>query len=142
MSATQRVGQEIRRLRNRMGLSQKEFGELIGKSESQVGAYEAAKTSITLEVLFKIAEEAKIQPEELITGPAEKVEKSGWDAELRIYNLEDRKQVMTILAVNGYDVGQHKKRLTPTGKSVAYYVHATDIEGNSDTSKQSKYERL
>ena len=35
MSATQKVGQEIRRVRTGMGLSQKEFGELIGKSESQ-----------------------------------------------------------------------------------------------------------
>ena len=83
----------------------------------------------------KIAEAAKIRPEELITGPVAKEENTGWDAELRIYNLEDRKQVMTILAVNGYDVGQHKKKVTPTGKTVAYYVHATDKEGNADTSK-------
>ena len=118
-----------------MGLSQKELGALIGKSESQIGAYETAKTSIAVDVLFKIAEAAKIRPEELITGPAAKEENTGWDAELRIYNLEDRKQVMTILAVNGYDVGQHKKKVTPTGKTVAYYVHATDKEGNADTSK-------
>lgn len=135
MSTTQKVGQEIRRVRSRMNLSQKDFGALIGKSESQVGAYETAKTSITLDVLFKIAEVSKIRPEELITGAPEKTEKAGWDAELRIYNLDDRKQVMTILAVNGYDVGQHKKKVTPTGKSVAYYVHATDMEGNADTSK-------
>ena len=135
MSATQKVGQEIRRVRTGLGLSQKEFGELIGKSESQVGAYETAKTSIAVDVLFKIAEVAKIQPEELITGPAVKEEKTGWDSELRIYNLEDRKQGMTILAVNGYDVGQHKKKVTPTGKSVAYYVHATDKEGNANSSK-------
>lgn len=56
-------------------------------------------------------------------------------AELRIYGLEDRKAVMTILAVNGYDVGQHKKQVTPTGKAVAYYVHATDRKENADTSK-------
>lgn len=135
MNTTQKVGQEIRRVRNLMNLSQKDFGALIGKSESQVGAYETAKTSIAVDVLFKIAEVAKIKPEELITGPSAKEEKTGWDAELRIYNLDDRKQVMTILAVNGYDVGQHKKRVTPTGKSVAYYVHATDMEGNADTSK-------
>ena len=135
MSTTQKVGQEIRRVRTAMGLSQKELGALIGKSESQIGAYETAKTSIAVDVLFKIAEAAKIRPEELITGPAVKEENTGWDAELRIYNLEDRKQVMTILAVNGYDVGQHKKKVTPTGKTVAYYVHATDKEGNADTSK-------
>lgn len=135
MRATQKVGQEIRRVRTAMGLSQKELGALIGKSESQIGAYETAKTSIAIDVLFKIAEAAKIRPEELITGPVAKEENTGWDAELRIYNLDDRKQVMTILAVNGYDVGQHKKKVTPTGKTVAYYVHATDREGNADTSK-------
>lgn len=44
---------------------------------------------------FKIAEVTKTKPEELITGPATKEVKTGWDAELRIYGLEDRK--------SGYD---------------------------------------
>lgn len=135
MSSTQKVGQEIKRVRNDMGLSQKAFGQLIGRSESQIGAYENATTSISVDVLFKIAEVAKIKPEELLTGPVKKEIKTGWDAELRIYGLEDRKAVMTILAVNGYDVGQHKKQVTPTGKAVAYYVHATDRKDNADTSK-------
>ena len=135
MSSTQKVGQEIKRVRNDMGLSQKAFGQLIGRSESQIGAYENATTSISVDVLFKIAEVAKIKPEELIAGPVKKERKTGWDAELRVYGLEDRKVVMTILAVNGYDVGQHKKQVTPTGKAVAYYVHATDRKDNADTSK-------
>ncbi|MCJ7861263.1 helix-turn-helix domain-containing protein [Blautia sp. NSJ-157] len=135
MSSTQKVGQEIKRVRNDMGLSQKAFGQLIGRSESQIGAYENATTSISVDVLFKIAEVAKIKPEELLAGPVKKEIKTGWDAELRVYGLEDRKVVMTILAVNGYDVGQHKKQVTPTGKAVAYYVHATDRKDNADTSK-------
>ena len=135
MSSTQKVGQEIKRVRNDMGLSQKAFGQRIGRSESQIGAYENATTSISVDVLFKIAEVAKIKPEELIAGPVKKEIKTGWDAELRVYGLEDRKVVMTILAVNGYDVGQHKKQVTPTGKAVAYYVHATDRKDNADTSK-------
>lgn len=135
MSSTQKVGQEIKRVRNDMGLSQKAFGQLIGRSESQIGAYENATTGISVDVLFKIAEVAKIKPEELIAGPVKKEIKTGWDAELRVYGLEDRKVVMTILAVNGYDVGQHKKQVTPTGKAVAYYVHATDRKDNADTSK-------
>ena len=135
MSSTQKVGQEIKRVRNDMGLSHKAFGQLIGRSESQIGAYENATTSISVDVLFKIAEVAKIKPEELLAGPVKKEIKTGWDAELRIYGLEDRKAVMTILAVNGYDVGQHKKQVTPTGKAVAYYVHATDRKDNADTSK-------
>ena len=135
MNSTQKVGREIKRVRNNMGLSQKAFGRLIGKSESQIGAYENATNSIAVDVLFKIAEVAKIKPEELLTGPAKKEVKTGWDAELRIYGLEDRKTVMSILTVNGYDVGQHKKQVTPTGKAVAYYVHATDRKENADTSK-------
>lgn len=135
MSATQKVGQEIKKVRYRKGLTQKALGKLIGKSESQIGAYENASASITLDILFKIAEVTKIKPEELITGPVKKEAKTGWDVELRIYGLEDRKTVMTILAVNGYDVGQHKKQATPTGKSVMYYVHATDRKDNADTAK-------
>ena len=135
MSATQKVGREIKKARCRMGLTQKALGKLIGKSESQIGAYENASVSIALDVLFKIAEAVKIKPEELITGQQQKEVKTGWDAELRIYGLEDRKTVMTVLAVNGYDVGQHKKQVTPTGKAVAYYVHATDRKDNADTSK-------
>lgn len=132
MDAIQKVGEEIRRVRMRMNMTQKELGEMIGKSESQVGAYETARTTISVDVLFKIAEIANINPEELLVGPPEK---NGWDAELRIYSLEDRKQVMQILAVNGYDVGQHKRSKTPTGKAVDYYVHATDRKENADTSK-------
>ena len=98
-----------------MGLSQKEFGLLIGKSESQVGAYENADTNIKVETLFEIAKAANIKPEQLITGPVE--EKETWDAELRIYGAEDR------------------KKATPTGKSLIYYVHAIDRKGNADTSK-------
>lgn len=36
--------------------------------------------------------------------------------ELRIYEQKDRLEVATILIKNGYDVGQHKRRRTETGK--------------------------
>lgn len=129
------VGRNIRCIRQKMGLSQKEFGKRIGKSESQVGAYETGSAGISIDILFKVAKAAGIRPEEVLTGAPERKKAEKWDAELRIYNLEDRKAVMTILAVNGYDVGQHKKKTSPTGKSIAYYVHATDREENADTSK-------
>ena len=130
------VGKRIRKLRLGMGLTQKEFGALIEKSESQVGAYENGTTGITLDIFFRIAEAAKVKPEELIREKSdEEKTKRNWDAELRIYNVEDRKSVMAILAVNGYDVGQHKKKLTPTGKTLSYYVHVVDREDNAATSK-------
>lgn len=126
------VGQNVRKLRTKMGLSQKALGALIGKSESQVSAYETGTTAMTIDTLFEIAKAGQAKPEDILKGFEAPKE---WDVELRIYNMEDRKQVMTILAVNGYDVGQHKKRATPTGKTVEYYVHATDRKENADTSK-------
>ena len=56
MSATQKVGQEIKKVRYRIGLTQKELGKLIGKSESQIGAKEKAGGWFTVYVLFIIAE--------------------------------------------------------------------------------------
>lgn len=129
------VGRNIRNIRLKLGLSQKELGEKVGKSESQIGAYETAKTGIYLDTLFKIAEVANVPPQELIAGPEPKKEDGVWDAELRIYNKEDRLAVIGILANNGYDVGQHKRQATPTGKTVDYFVHATDRKENANTSK-------
>ena len=59
-----------------------------------------------------------------------------YDFEIRVRSMEDRLAVIGILAKNGYDVGQHKKQRTPTGKVVDYYVHAKLVDGNADTSKQ------
>lgn len=59
---------------------------------------------------------------------------SEYQIELKIYSREDRKTVMAILADNGYDVGQHKKNRTKTGKSIDYYVHATFNSNNVNTS--------
>ncbi len=59
----------------------------------------------------------------------------GQEIELKIHNQEDRLTVIGILAKNGYDVGQHKRQRTPTGKVLDYYVHAKLLEGNADTSK-------
>ena len=43
-------------------------------------------------------------------------------AELSIAKLEDRKTVTAILHENGYTVGPGKRRLTPTGKTMDYYL--------------------
>ncbi|MDO4649966.1 MAG: helix-turn-helix transcriptional regulator [Eubacteriales bacterium] len=134
MSTIQGVGERIKGIRTEMKMTQKQFGELVGISGSQVGAYENGKTPMRLDIFFDIAKAVKIKPEELIRSSKESDEPE-WDAELRIYNMEDRKQVMTILAVNGYDVGQHKRAASPTGKTINYYVHAKDRQGNADTSK-------
>ena len=43
-------------------------------------------------------------------------------AELSIDKLEDRKTVTAILHENGYTVGPGKRKKTPTGKQLDYYL--------------------
>lgn len=43
-------------------------------------------------------------------------------AELSIDRLEDRKTVTAILHENGYTVGPGKRKKTPTGKQMDYYL--------------------
>ena len=55
-----------------------------------------------------------------------------YDFEFRVKAREDRRAIAAILVDNGYDVGCHKRKRTPTGKSVDYYIHALDISARKD----------
>lgn len=128
-----KLGDNIKRIREEMGLSQRQFGELIGKSDSQIWSYENDRTDILASTLYKIAAVANVDFNNLMAGIIPEKEPK-WDAELRIYNMEDRLTVIKILAKNGYDVGQNK-RLKGKGNSLDYFVHAKDLATNADTSK-------
>lgn len=134
---TNKVGENIKKLRTESGLSQKEVAQAIGRSESQIGAYENGSVDMPLSVLFKIAACLKCTPEELITGKQKKLEKK-WDAELKIFHQQDRLTMIQILAKNGYEVGQNKRYPSPDSKTLSYYVHATLLEDNADTSRNDK----
>lgn len=101
-----KLGENIKRIREEMGLSQRQFGELIGKSDSQIWSYENDRTDVLASTLYKIAAVANVDFNNLMAGiiPEEEPEKEPdpeWDAELRIYNLEDRLTVIKILAKTG-----------------------------------------
>lgn len=131
---TEKIYQNIKEFRKQAGLSQKALGALVGKGESCIGAYETGENDMTVSTFIKIAEALKAKPEELING--KKAEKrTEWDGELRVYNLEDRLGVLQILAKNGYDVGQHSRSVTPTGKTKAYYIHYRLSAANVDSTK-------
>lgn len=136
MGEMKELGKNIKRIREEMGLSRVQFGKLIGKSEVQIGRYENGKTDVMVSTVYKIAEVAHVDFNNLMAGkvPEKEEPEPGWDAELRIYNMEDRLTVIKILAKNGYDVGQNKR---PKGKgnSLDYFVHAKDLSTNADTSK-------
>ena len=135
MFEAKQVGENIRKLRIEKGLTQKQFGEMVGKSESQIGAWETAKNDIPISGILAIANRFKVSPSEVIEGRKKVKPATGPDFSIRIYNMEDRLTVAGILVKNGYDVGQHKKKRTETGKTLDYYVHAKLLEDNADTSK-------
>lgn len=97
------IGENIYKIRMSMGLSQKEFGRLIGKSDSQVGSYENGLSDILASTIYKIAEVTHMDFNAIMSGqlPEKKEEEPKWDAELRIYNMKDRLTVIKILAKNG-----------------------------------------
>ena len=130
-----KLGENIKRIREEMGLSQRQFGELIRKSDSQIWSYENDRTDILASTLYKIAAVANVDFNNLMAGiiPEEEPEKEPdpeWDAELRIYNMEDRLTVIKILAKNCLTVPKKGK-----GNSLDYFVHAKDLATNADTSK-------
>ena len=129
-----RIGLNIRKLRESRGMTQDEFGKLIGKSGSQIGAYENEKTEMPVSVVYAIVEKTGCDIAWLMTGKEPEPPSRKYDVRMRIYNLEDRLRVIQILAKNGYDVGQHKEQKGP--KAVEYYVHANEAAGNADTSRQ------
>lgn len=50
-------------------------------------------------------------------------------AEISIDKLEDRKTVTAILHANGYTVGPGKRKKTPTGKQLDYYLKEESVCG-------------
>ena len=128
-----RIGTNIRKLRESRGMTQEEFGKLVGKSGSQIGAYENEKTEMPVSVVYAIAEKTGCDIAWLMTGKEPDPAAEKYDISMRIYNMEDRLRVIQILAKNGYDVGQHKEMRGP--RAVDYYVHANENAGNADTSR-------
>lgn len=130
----QRIRENIRLFREKAGISQRKLSELIGKSESAVQGYENGKTDIPLSSLVAIAGALKVTFSELSEGKKEKkpVEK---EQEIKIYNLEERMNVATILIKNGYTVRQGKRLRTPTGKTLDYILYIQEDERNADTTR-------
>ena len=130
----QKIRENIRLFREKAGLSQRNLAELIGKSESAVQGYENGKTDIPLSSLVAIAAALKITFAELSEGKKEKktVEK---EQEIKIYNLEERMNVATILIKNGHTVRQGKRLRTPTGKTLDYILYIQEDERNADTTR-------
>lgn len=131
------IGSNIKKFRTAAGLTQKQLGERVGKSESCIGNYELGSTEIPSSMLFRIADALKISAHQLIDDNWSSGATSEYDTylKLRIQGLDERLQVGTILIKNGYTVGQIKQKKTETGKTLDYFLIAKLEPGNAETQK-------
>lgn len=60
------AGRNLRRLRNKLGVSQDEFADLAGLHRTYIGAIERGERNITLDTLQRIAAALKVDPTELL----------------------------------------------------------------------------
>ena len=128
------VRENIRMFREERGISQKALGDISGKSESSIQGYETGKTDIPLSALEAIAKALNVSLSELVAGKKNRIPENK-PIELRIYNMEDRLEVVQILVKNGYTVSQGKRQRTPTGKTLDYFLKVIDDGENADTAK-------
>ena len=140
MAIKEVFGNNMREIRQREGLLKKEMAKKLGISESTYREWEKGKADIRISTLEKVSQTFRLPPfaivDHLFQEKPEKPEREKpYDFEMRIYSKEDRLAVIGILANNGYEVGQHKRQRTPTGKVLDYFVHAKLLDGNADTSK-------
>lgn len=49
------VGQRIKEARNQKGITQREFGKMLGVSHTTINGYETGRQNLTLDTLEKIA---------------------------------------------------------------------------------------
>lgn len=132
----------IKKHRKKIGLTQAELADKAGIGRSTLAQYEAGDRNPKKDALEKIAQALDMTPAEFFkeiydegeeeSEMSEKIKSpDNWDGELKIYNLEDRLAVSTILIKNGYDVGQHQRKKDPNSKALDYFLHFTAVDGNT-----------
>lgn len=132
----------IKKHRKKIGLTQAELADKAGIGRSTLAQYEAGDRNPKKDALEKIAQALDMTPAEFFkeiydegeeeSKMSEKIKSpDNWDGELKIYNLEDRLTVSTILIKNGYDVGQHQRKKDPNSKALDYFLHFTAVDGNT-----------
>lgn len=129
------VAENIRKYRTEKGITQKQLAQMIGKSESHIADIENGKTSPTLKVIEDVADKLKIPEVDLFGFNRDEPDPLMEYMKLRIFNLEDRITVATILIKNGYTVRQTKQKKTESGKVLDYYIGAKLEDSNADTAR-------
>ena len=135
-------GEALKKHRTLVRMTQAELATKMGVTPQTISQYERGLKNPRPRTIEKYANILGCKPEEIYSemyieseGKSEMSEElkrlDNWDGELKIYNLEDRLAVSTILIKNGYDVGQHQRKKDPNSKALDYFLHFTAVDGNT-----------
>lgn len=116
------IGEQLRKLRIKAGMTQKDVAEKLYIAESTYRNYENGKAKPDLEIIMKLIDIFGTTADYLLLGvePPPKVRKDVY--ELKIYKEEDRVTVAGILNKNGYATCFNKRKRMENGKAIDYYV--------------------
>lgn len=64
--ARKQLGDRIRKLRKRQGISQEELGFRAGLHRTYIGAIERAEQNVSIDNIHKIAKALKVSPKDLL----------------------------------------------------------------------------
>ncbi|HVZ58733.1 MAG TPA: helix-turn-helix transcriptional regulator [Patescibacteria group bacterium] len=64
--ARKQLGEKIRKLRKKQGLSQEELGFRAGVHRTYIGAIERAEQNVSIDNIHKIAKALKVPPKDLL----------------------------------------------------------------------------
>ena len=120
------IGKRIRDARKRKGLTQTEFGNLIGKSLRAVQLYEKGQTDLSVGLLIDIAKKLDIEPSSLVSYQKPDVKTDTLsdvlEAFFQIYDLQSLK----------YDIEVHRPPHSETWKCGVVFQGKCKAEHNAD----------
>jgi len=112
--------EEIKRYRKTRNLTQKQLGELIGKTESSIQKYEAGKTEIPLNVLERIASALDVEIYDFMTV-----------RDLIDHDNEVEKAILSLLDSLGYKVTTQGEDYLLNNQGYHYKVKLDDFVFNA-----------
>lgn len=99
---TNAIGDNLKKLREELGMSRKELAEFFKVTASHIGAIELGKRSLTENMIEKLKKEMHVKPEFLYTGEGDMFEDWSVQEEINRYVssiCEDKEKCELILSV-------------------------------------------
>lgn len=96
------IGENLKKLREKLGMSRKDLAEFFNVTASHIGAIELGKRSLTENMIDKLKKEMHVKPEFLYTGEGDALEDWTVQEEINRYIssiCEDKEKCELILSV-------------------------------------------